>query len=156
MKETKDRVDDALNATKAAIEEGIVPGGGAALLYAREAITRTRAELDSDTHVGKNIVYKACAAPFIKILLNAGYSEAECYNLINKLEGNDCWVGYDLKSETFVNMIENGIIDPAKVTRNAIQNASSVAGTMLLTECSIVDKPEDKKSEPVMDMGGMF
>jgi chaperonin GroEL len=156
MKETKDRVDDALNATKAAIEEGIVPGGGAALLYAREAITRTRAELDSDIHVGKNIVYKACAAPFIKILLNAGYSEAECYNLINKLEGNDCWVGYDLKSETFVNMIENGIIDPAKVTRNAIQNASSVAGTMLLTECSIVDKPEDKKSEPVMDMGGMF
>jgi chaperonin GroEL len=156
MKETKDRVDDALNATKAAIEEGIVPGGGAALLYAREAITRTRTELDSDIHVGKNIVYKACAAPFIKILLNAGYSEAECYNLINKLEGNDCWVGYDLKSEIFVNMMENGIIDPAKVTRNAIQNASSVAGTMLLTECSIVDKPEDKKSEPVMDMGGMF
>ena len=156
MKETKDRVDDALNATKAAIEEGIVPGGGAALLYTREAITRTRAELDSDIHIGKNIVYKACAAPFIKILLNAGYSEAECYNLINKLEGNDCWVGYDLKSETFVNMMENGIIDPAKVTRNAIQNASSVAGTMLLTECSIVDKPEDKKSEPVMDMGGMF
>jgi chaperonin GroEL len=156
MKETKDRVDDALNATKAVIEEGIVPGGGAALLYAREAIIRTRAELDSDIHVGKNIVYKACAAPFIKILLNAGYSEAECYNLINKLEGNDCWVGYDLKSEIFVNMMENGIIDPAKVTRNAIQNASSVAGTMLLTECSIVDKPEDKKSEPVMDMGGMF
>ena len=158
MKETKDRVDDALNATKAAIEEGIVPGGGAALLYAREAITRTRMELDSDIHIGKNIVYKACASPFIKILSNAGYSEAESYNLINKLEPqeNNYWVGYDLKSETLVDMMDKGIIDPAKVTRNAIQNAASVAGTMLLTECTIVDKPSDKQESQGMDMGGMF
>jgi chaperonin GroEL len=159
MKETKDRVDDALHATKAAIEEGIVPGGGAALLYAREAITKNRTELDSDIYIGKNIVYKACAAPFIKILSNAGYSEAECYNLINKLEPKEdtnYWIGYDLKSETLVDMMTKGIIDPAKVTRNAIQNASSVAGTMLLTECSVVDKPEDKKSDPMMNMGGMF
>jgi chaperonin GroEL len=167
MKETKDRVDDALNATKAAIEEGIVPGGGAALIYAREAITKTRTELDSDIHIGKTIVYKACAAPFIKILSNAGYSEAECYNLINKLEPHQdivegtkyedqYWTGYDLKSETLVDMMVKGIIDPAKVTRNAIQNAASVAGTMLLTECTIVDKPGEKKESQGMDMGGMF
>jgi chaperonin GroEL len=159
MKETKDRVDDALNATKAAIEEGIVPGGGAALLYAREAITKNRTELDSDVYIGKNIVYKACAAPFIKILTNAGYSEAECYNLINKLEPQEYtnyWLGYDLKLEKFVDMMDKGIIDPAKVTRNAIQNAASVAGTMLLTECTIVDKPGDKKENTGMDLGGMF
>ena len=158
MKETKDRVDDALNATKAAIEEGIVPGGGAALLYAREAITKNRTELDSDVYVGKNIVYKACAAPFIKILSNAGYSESESYSLINKLEPqeNNYWTGYDLKSETLVDMMEKGIIDPAKVTRNAIQNVASVAGTMLLTECTIVDKPSDKQESQGMDMGGMF
>jgi chaperonin GroEL len=159
MKETKDRVDDALNATKAAIEEGIVPGGGAALLYAREAITRTRMELDSDIHIGKNIVYKACASPFIKILSNAGYSEAESYSIINKLEPKEdvnYWLGYDLKSETLVDMMDKGIIDPAKVTRNAIQNAASIAGTMLLTECTIVDKPSDKQESQGMDMGGMF
>jgi chaperonin GroEL len=157
MKETKDRVDDALNATKAAIEEGIVPGGGAALLYAREAITKSRNELDSDVHVGKQIVYQACAAPFMKILANAGYEAGESYSIINKLESlSDYWKGYDLKSETFVDMKEKGIIDPAKVTRNAIQNAASVAGTMLLTECTIVDKPGEKKETPGMDMGGMF
>jgi chaperonin GroEL len=159
MKETKDRVDDALNATKAAIEEGIVPGGGAALLYAREAITRTRIELDSDIHIGKNIVYKACASPFIKILSNAGYSESESYSIINKLEPKEdvnYWFGYDLKSESLVDMMDKGIIDPAKVTRNAIQNAASIAGTMLLTECTIVDKPSDKQESQGMDMGGMF
>jgi chaperonin GroEL len=159
MKETKDRVDDALNATKAAIEEGIVPGGGAALLYAREAITRTRIELDSDIHIGKNIVYKACASPFIKILSNAGYSESESYSIINKLEPKEdvnYWLGYDLKSESLVDMMDKGIIDPAKVTRNAIQNAASIAGTMLLTECTIVDKPSDKQESQGMDMGGMF
>jgi chaperonin GroEL len=157
MKETKDRVDDALNATKAAIEEGIVPGGGSALLYAREAITKSRDELDSDVYIGKQIVYQACAAPFMKILSNAGYEAGESYSIINKLESlSDFWKGYDLKSETFVDMKEKGIIDPAKVTRNAIQNAASVAGTMLLTECTIVDKPGEKKETPGMDMGGMF
>ena len=159
MKETKDRVDDALNATKAAIEEGIVPGGGSALLYAREAITKSKEELNSDVHIGKQIVYQACAAPFMKILSNAGYETGESYSIINKLEPKEdanYWLGYDLKSETFVDMKEKGIIDPAKVTRNAIQNAASVAGTMLLTECTIVDKPGEKKETPGMDMGGMF
>jgi chaperonin GroEL len=151
VKEKKDRVDDALNATKAAIEEGIVPGGGAALLYAREAISNRET-------VGGKIVYKACSSPFIKILTNAGYEEMEAFALINNLGGDDNWKGYNLTSNTFVDMKEAGIIDPTKVTRTALENAASVAGTLLLTECTVVDKPEEKSSSNsgAMDMGGMF
>jgi chaperonin GroEL len=158
MREKKDRVDDALQATKAALEEGIVPGGGSTLLYAREAITKSREELDSNIHIGKSIVYKACSAPFMKILTNAGYSEGECYGLINQMDPTDNWVGYNLKSETFVNMKEAGIIDPAKVTRTALENAASVAGTILLTEAVVVDKPEEKKDSQggYGDMMGMM
>jgi chaperonin GroEL len=157
MKETKDRVDDALHATKAAIEEGIVPGGGAALLYAREAITKSRTELDSDTYIGKNIVYKACASPFMKILTNAGYSEGECYGLINGLGGDDNWKGYNIKTEQFVDMKEAGIIDPAKVTRNAIENAASIAGTVLLTEAAVIEiKDKNDNSNNAGMMPGMY
>ena len=158
MKETKDRVDDALHATKAAIEEGIVPGGGSALLYAREAITQNRSELDSDMYIGKRIVYKACASPFMKILANAGYSESECYNLINKMGETDNWSGYNLKTEAFVNMKEAGIIDPTKVTRNAIENAASIAGTFLLTEAAVIETNKDKKdnNNEMAGMPGMF
>ena len=157
MKETKDRVDDALHATKAAIEEGIVPGGGSALLYAREAITKNRTELDSDVYIGKNIVYKACAAPFMKILTNAGYTEGECYGLINQMGLENNFTGYNLKTETFVNMVEAGIIDPSKVTRNALENAASVAGTVLLTEAAIVEINLDKnQSDPMAGMAGMM
>lgn len=156
MKETKDRVDDALHATKAAIEEGIVPGGGAALLYAREAITRSRAELDSDIYIGKNIVYKACASPFMKILTNAGFSEGECYGLINGLGGDDNWKGYNIKTETYENMKDAGIIDPSKVTRNAIENAASVAGTVLLTEAAIVEIKDKESNNEIGGMPGMY
>ena len=150
VKEKKDRVDDALQATKAAIEEGIVPGGGAALLYAREAIKNRKS-------VGGSIVYTACGSPFMKILTNAGSTEQEAYYLINKLGGSDNWKGYNLLTEKFVNMKDAGIIDPTKVTRTAIENAASVAGTILLTECTVVDKPEDKKQDDMMGgMGGMF
>jgi chaperonin GroEL len=150
VKEKKDRVDDALQATKAAIEEGIVPGGGAALLYAREAIKNRKS-------VGGQIVYTACGSPFMKILTNAGSTEQEAYYLINKLGRSDNWKGYNLLTEKFVNMKEAGIIDPTKVTRTAIENAASVAGTILLTECTVVDKPEDKKQDDMMGgMGGMF
>ena len=150
VKEKKDRVDDALQATKAAIEEGIVPGGGAALLYAREAIVNRHT-------TGGNIVYKACGAPFMKILSNAGYENEETFQLMNKLNGKDNWKGYNITSDKFVNMKEAGIIDPTKVTRTAIENAASVAGTILLTECTVVDKPEDKKQDDMMGgMGGMF
>ena len=156
MKETKDRVDDALHATKAAIEEGIVPGGGAALLYAREAIKETRTELDSDIHIGKRIVYKACSSPFMKILTNAGYSEGECYGLINRLNGTDKWIGYDIKSETYANMKGVGIIDPAKVTRNALENAASIAGTVLLTEAAVIEIKDDKDNNQTGGMPGMY
>jgi chaperonin GroEL len=158
MREKKDRVDDALQATKAALEEGIVPGGGSTLLYAREAITKSREELDSSVHIGKSIVYKACSAPFMKILTNAGYSEGECYGLINQMDPTDNWIGYNLKSETFVNMKDAGIIDPSKVTRTALENAASVAGTILLTEAVVVDKPEEKKDSQggYGDMMGMM
>ena len=151
VKEKKDRVDDALQATKAAIEEGIVPGGGSALLYAREAITNA-------STVGGGIVWKACAAPFMKILTNAGYEEMEAYQLINNMFNiRDNWRGYDLEAQKFVDMKQAGIIDPTKVTRTAIENAASVAGTILLTECTVVDKPEENKQDDMMaGMGGMY
>jgi chaperonin GroEL len=150
IKEKKDRVDDALQATKAALEEGIVPGGGAALIYARESITNR----DS---IGGGIVYKACTSPFMKILTNAGYDQQEVYYLINQFDPTDQWKGYNLDTEAFVNMKEAGIIDPSKVTRCALENAASVAGTILLTECTVVDKPEEKKQDNMMGgMEGMY
>ena len=150
MREKKDRVDDALQATKAAIEEGIVPGGGAALLYAREAI--------EDANIGSKIVYQACGKPFSQILINAGYDTTRAEMLAwNATQEEDEWYGYNLKTELFVNMKEEGIIDPAKVTRLALENAASVAGTILLTECVVVENPEDKKeNDPMAGMGGMF
>ena len=153
MREKKDRVDDALHATKAALEEGIVPGGGSALLYAREVINR-----DS---IGAQIVYHACGKPFEQILTNAGYSPVDAQllakeHLINS--GNDTWMGYNIKTESIVNMKEAGIIDPSKVTRTALENAASVAGTILLTECVVVDTPESKDEVDPMAgmMGGMM
>ena len=152
MGERKDRVDDALHATKAAIEEGIVPGGGAALLYARENI--------DICDIGSEIVYKACGKPFEQILLNAGYTSTDAqmlgkYRLVDS--GNDIWAGYNLKTEEVVNMKEAGIIDPAKVTRTALESAASVASTILLTECVVVNDPENKDEGVSMNgMGGMF
>ncbi len=157
MKERKDRVDDALQATKAAIEEGIVPGGGAALLYARGNILFA----DGKDNIGANIVYQACGKPFEQILTNAGYSSTDAqmigkYQLIDS--GNDIWAGYNLKTEEVVNMKEAGIIDPAKVTRAALENAASVAGTILLTECVVVEDPDNKDEVDPMAgmMGGMM
>ena len=146
VKERKDRFDDALHATKAAIEEGIVPGGGVALLHMRDLI-----EVND---IGSQIVYEACSAPLKKILSNAGVEQERIYQIMNNIKNETSWMGYDLKSEEVVNMKEAGIIDPAKVTRTALENAASVAGTILLTECTIVDKPEDKNSTP--DYGSMM
>jgi len=150
VREKKDRVDDALHATKAALEEGIVPGGGAALLYARGAITFA----DGEDNIGARIVHQACGKPFEQILTNAGYTSTDAqmigkYQLVES--GNDIWAGYNLKTEKVVNMKEAGIIDPAKVTRTALENAASVAGTILLTECVIVDHP-DKEDTPQQPM----
>ena len=144
LKEKKDRVDDALNATKAAIEEGIVPGGGAALLHAREVL-----ETNS---IGSKIVYEACGKPFETILKNAGYSDQDIFYFKNKTSDfghneNETWLGMNIKTEQIVNMKEAGIIDPAKVTRTALENAASVAGTILLTEVVVVPQPEEKDKE---------
>ena len=152
MKEKKDRVDDALNATKAAIEEGIVPGGGAALLYAREGI-------EDRTTLGSQIVYHACGKPFTQILVNAGYEVVKSEMLATNFKTSETnWEGYNLKTEETVNMKEAGIIDPAKVTRTALENAASVAGTILLTECVIVEDPDNKDEVDPMAgmMGGMM
>ena len=146
VKERKDRFDDALHATKAAIEEGIVPGGGVALLHMRDLI--------EVNYIGSQIVYEACSAPLKKILTNAGVEQEKVYQIMNDIKSETSWMGYDLQSEKVVNMKEAGIIDPAKVTRTALENAASVAGTILLTECTIVDKPEDKNSTP--DYGSMM
>jgi chaperonin GroEL len=145
MKEKKDRVEDALHATKAAIEEGIVPGGGAALIHARVGITDIG-------NIGADIVYNACASPLKKILNNAGYNQEDIFMAITSISGGDYWYGWDLKTEDFVNMKDAGIIDPSKVTRTALQNAASVAGTILLTEAVVVDKPEDKKDDAGLGM----
>ena len=157
MKETKDRVDDALQATKAAIEEGIVPGGGAALLYARGNILFA----DGENNIGANIVYQACSKPFSQILTNAGYAEVQSMILADTLINSgdeDVWTGYNLKTESMVDMKEAGIIDPAKVTRTALENAASVAGTILLTECVVVEDPDSKDEVDPMAgmMGGMM
>lgn len=145
MNERKDRVDDALHATKAAIEEGILPGGGVALLYAREDI--------NVNNEGAKIVYKACGKPFEQILLNAGYDSTEAqllgkYKLVDS--GNDHWAGIHIDEGKVIDYKEAGIIDPTKVTRLALQNASSVAGTVLLTECTII---EDKDSDEFKERG---
>ncbi len=151
MKEKKDRVDDALHATKAAIEEGIVPGGGTALLYASSGI-----EVKS---TGASIVVEACAKPFNQILVNAGFDEVKgqilADNLVNYSKNE--WDGYNIKTDETVNMKEAGIIDPTKVARTALQNAASVAGTVLLTECTIVNEPSDdnnqqQQMDPMMGM----
>jgi chaperonin GroEL len=158
MKEKKDRVDDALHATQCALEDGIVPGGGSALLYAREGITYSKSESD-DFKYGKKLVYKACGKPFETILKNAGYVESEMYPINMQIgEAKGVWNGFNIKTETIVDMKAEGIIDPHKVTKNALLNASSIAGTILLTECTVVDKPEDKKSDGGFDpsMMGMM
>jgi chaperonin GroEL len=137
MREKKDRVDDALHATKAAIEEGIVPGGGKALLSAREGINMST--------TGGKIVYEACGSPFQQILKNAGIDKTDSYILARDIiKNNTIWESYNLKTCQIENFKDAGIIDPTKVTRLALENAASVAGTVLLTECTLT---QDKKSQ---------
>lgn len=156
LKEYKDRVEDALFATRAAVEEGVLPGGGAALLYAREAITYSKDESD-DIVIGKKIVYSALSSPFTTILENAGYTNPTYYLYeLGKDALKNTWNGYDLKSETIVDMLKAGILDPTKVTRLAVENAAAVAGTVLTTETVVYDEPSDKKKDDGMDMMGMM
>ena len=149
MHEKKDRVDDALHATKAALEEGIVSGGGMALLYSNK-IPLTLENGNPDYNFGLKIVQQACKKPFEQILTNAGQTETEAQILAHQFEGiKDPWTGYNIKTDKKVNMKKEGIIDPLKVTRSALQNAASVAGTILLTEAVVVDKPEKNKTPEI-------
>ncbi len=154
MNEKKDRVDDALNATKAALEEGIVPGGGSALLYASQHLFED--EDDSvDFNIGVNIVRSACYQPLKQIMSNAGFETKDVYQTINDLLGSDDnWLGLNVSKNENVDMKEHGIIDPTKVTRTALENATSVAGTVLLTECVVVEEPTKDKASP--GLNGMF
>jgi chaperonin GroEL len=151
MKEKKDRVDDALNATRAAVEEGIVAGGGVALVRAISVLEKLNAD-SLDEKTGINIVAKAIESPLRTIVENAG---GEGSVVINKvLEGKNNF-GYDAKSDKYVDMLKAGIIDPKKVTRVALENAASVAGMILTTECALVDIKEDAPAMPPMGGGGM-
>jgi len=155
MKEKKARVEDAMHATKAAVEEGIVPGGGVALLRAIEAVEGVKAE--GDVRVGVNVIKRALEEPFRQIVLNAGLEASVLLNDVKKHGGN---YGFDARSEKGTDMIEAGIIDPAKVTKQALLNASSIAGLMLTTEALVSEIKEDDKKEPAGmpggGMGGMY
>jgi len=151
MKEKKDRVDDALHATRAAVEEGIVAGGGVALVRAKQSLAKLATEtLDEAT--GIQIVARAIESPLRTIVENAG---GEGSVVINKVMEGKKDFGYDAKSEQYVDMLKAGIIDPKKVTRIALENAASVAGMILTTECALVDIPEDAPAMPPMGGGGM-
>ena len=149
MKEKKDRVDDALHATRAAVEEGVVAGGGVALLRARQAIKSVET-LNADQEAGVKIVLKAIESPLRQIVTNAGGEASVVVNKVLEGEGN---FGYNAGNDTYGDMLAMGVLDPAKVTRSALQHAASIAGLMLTTECMIADIPEDKPAAP--DMGGM-
>jgi chaperonin GroEL len=157
IKEKKDRIDDALQATKAALEEGLLPGGGIALLEARECITQAKTD-GEDFNLGKRIAYTACGAPFLKILTNAGIENTSdiLFSLrqarLDKGEKGRTF-GYDIKTETVTDMFGAGIIDPMKVVRTALSNAVSVAGTVLLTECAIYNEPKKDKDDQQQFMG---
>ena len=153
MKEKKDRVDDALHATRAAIDEGVVSGGGVALLNAKENLDFIDTNDDSDEELGVDILMNAIEKPFTQILLNAGITKY--HSILSKVEADNDGTGFNIKTSSFVNMIKEGIIDPTKVTRTALENAVSVAGTMLITECTIVDKPSDTAAaaDPMAMMG---
>jgi chaperonin GroEL len=162
LKEKKDRVDDALHATKAALEEGILPGGGTALLYARESITLKNKLDSSDIRAGKAIMYSVCGAPFHKILSNAGYSSESIYPIMQSARkktklNKGLYFGFNIKKEKIVNMVEEGIIDPTKVVRSALENATSVATTILLTEgCIFSEKEKNEESTGMNGFEGMM
>ena len=152
MKEKKDRVDDALHATRAAVEEGIVAGGGVALIRTKEKLSKLNSE-NSDENTGIQIVEKAIEAPIRTIVENAG---GEGSIVISKVLESKDNIGYDAKREDYVDMLKAGIIDPKKVTRIALENAASVAGMILTTECAVVEIKEEKPAAmPPMGGGGM-
>ena len=150
MKEAKLRMEDALNATRAAVEEGIISGGGSAYIHASKAVAEAIEELEGDEKTGAKVVLKALEAPLFHISANAGLEGAV---IINKVRESEVGTGFDALTEQYVDMVENGILDPAKVTRSALQNATSVASTLLTTESVVADIKEDAPAVPAGNPG---
>ena len=153
MKESKLRLEDALAATKAAVEEGVISGGGSAYIHASKEVAKLAASLSGDEKTGAEIILKALEAPLYHIAANAGLEGAV---IINKVRESEAGTGFDALNEKYVNMIEAGILDPAKVTRSALQNATSVASTLLTTESVVATIKEPVPAAPGgADMGMM-
>jgi chaperonin GroEL len=150
LKEKKHRVEDAVEATKAAVEEGVVPGGGVAFLRARQVLQDIK--VHDEEQVGVDILYKALEQPIRKIVENAGVDAGWVVREVERKQGD---YGYDAAKLEFGNLTKKGIIDPAKVTRTALQNAASVAIMLLTTEALITDEPEEEKMPPMPAGGGM-
>ena len=151
MKEKKARVEDALHATRAAVEEGIVPGGGVALIRAQRALKTLK--LDADEQIGVDIIRRAVEEPIRMIVQNAG---GEGSIVVEKVRGSkDDAFGYNALTDTYENLVQAGVIDPTKVTRTALQNAASIAGLLLTTEALVVEKKEDKPAPAAPGGGGM-
>jgi chaperonin GroEL len=151
MKEKKARVEDALHATRAAVEEGIVPGGGVALLRTLKGLEGVSGD-NHDQTMGVNIVRRALEEPLRQIVFNCGEDASVVVNKVEAGEGN---YGYNAQSEEYGDMVEMGILDPTKVTRTALQNAASVSGLMITTECMVAEHPEEKDDGGGAGMGGM-
>ena len=153
MKEKKDRVDDALHATRAAVEEGIVPGGGVAYVRASDVLAKMTG-INEDETTGIAIVRRAVEEPLRIIVENAGYEGSVVVNKIKEGKGD---YGFNARTEKYENLFKAGVIDPTKVTRVALENAASIAGMMLTTECVVADKPkkEEAHAHGAPDMGGM-
>ena len=152
MKEAKLRMEDALNATRAAVEEGIVAGGGSAYIHASKEVAKMAASLEGDEKTGANIILKALEAPLRRIAENAGLEGSV---IIDKVRSEKPGFGFNALTEEYVNMVDNGILDPAKVTRSALQNATSVASTLLTTESVVANIKEDAPAMPAGGAGGM-
>ncbi|MBU1262593.1 chaperonin GroEL, partial [bacterium] len=150
MKERKARVEDALHATRAAVEEGVIPGGGVSLLRAQKAINELK--LEGDEKVGAKIIYRALEEPLRQIVENAGLEGSIVVAEIRKETA--ITFGYDADKDCYCNLVEAGILDPLKVTRTALQNAASIAGLMLTTECLVTEIPEKEKTSPMPHGGG--
>ena len=147
LKEKKDRVDDAILSTKAALEEGIVPGGGSALIHCELSIEQRDAALSVDKNKGVDIVYSACYSPFKTIVSNAGLSSDTLIERIKTSPSLDKTMGYNVVTEEFCDLVKEGVVDPTKVTRTAIEKAVSVAGTLLTTSCMVVNEPKSDEEQ---------
>ena len=155
MKEAKLRLEDALAATRAAVEEGIICGGGSAYIHAAKEVAKLAETLEGDEKTGASLVLKALESPLYHIAANAGLEGSV---IINKVRESEPGVGFDVLKEEYVNMVDAGILDPAKVTRSALQNATSVASTLLTTESVVANIKEETPAMPAGagGMGGMM